>query len=167
MPDPDNKPAVTAPVAPPAAQVPAEPVAAAQPAPAPAPAAPVALDGIAAERARCAAIQAAAQPAFARLAAQAVADGWPADQFIRAQAAAGDAVEAARKEGALGTFRGTLEPPVNAGGDHDQPADPEAKAKADFASDAKLRAEFGNSESRYLAYVRANAAGNIRVISKR
>jgi ClpP class serine protease len=126
-----------------------------------------AADAVAAERARCAAIQGAMQPGFAALAALAVSGGWPVEQFTQAQAASAEAVAQARTEAAGATFRDSLPPPVaGGGGATDAPADPVEKAKADFAASADLRAEFG-AEGAYVAYVQAVAAGKVRQIRKR
>lgn len=132
----------------------------------PAPPAP-AVDPVAQERARCAAIQAAAQPGFTALAALAVSAGWPVEQFTQAQAASAEAVENARIEGAGNAFRQSLPAPIaGAGAAAEAPVDPIEKAKADFAASAELRAEFG-TEGAYVAYVQAEAAGKVRQIRKR
>jgi ClpP class serine protease len=126
-----------------------------------------ALDPVAQERARCAAIQAALQPGFTALAALAVSAGWPVEQFTQAQAASAEAVENARIEGAGASFRESLPAPVaGGGGAAAEPTDPEAKARADFAASADLRAEFG-TEAIYLAYVQAEASGKVRQLRKR
>ena len=119
------------------------------------------------ERARCAAIQAAAQPSFAALAALAVSAGWPVEQFTEAQAASAQAVENARIEGAAGAFRDSLPAPIaGGGGEAPQPqAGPDAW-KAEYAASADLRAEFG-AEGAYVAYRQAEADGKIRPIKKR
>lgn len=126
-----------------------------------------AIDPVAAERARCAAIQGAAQPGFTQLAALAVSAGWPVDQFAQAQAASAFAVEAARLDGAAGSFRDSLPERLAGGGGGDAaPADPVAKAKAAYAASAELQAEFG-TEAIYLAYVQAEATGKVRQLRKR
>ncbi len=145
-----------------------QPVATApEPAPQPAQLSPSAADAVAAERARAAAIQAATLPAFAELSALAMSEGWPADQFIRAQAAAGKAVDTARREGALGTLRETLPQPVPAGGA--DPVDtsklpPEERAKAEWETSEAIRAEF-KTLGAYSAYLKAEADGKIRRIA--
>ena len=144
-----------------AVAAPSAPVAAAAPAPAPAP------DPVALERARCAGIQAAALPEFMPLAALAVASGWPVDQFTAAQAASTGAVEAARASASATAFRESLPAPVAGNGAADEaPADPEARARADWTADAKLRAEFPEVET-FVAFRKAEAAGKVRVLSKR
>jgi capsid assembly protease len=133
----------------------------------PTPPTPPAVDPVGAERARCAAIQGAMKPGFSELAALAVSAGWPVEQFTQAQTASAAAVEAARLEGASGSFRDSLPAPLaGGGGGADTPADPVEKAKADFAASADLRAEFG-TEGAYVAYVQAVAAGKVRQIRKR
>jgi ClpP class serine protease len=128
---------------------------------------PQPVDPVTAERARCAAIQGAMKPGFAALAALAVSGGWPVEQFTQAQDASAEAVAQARTEAAGATFRDSLPPPVaGGGGATDAPADQIAKAKADFAASADLRAEFG-TEGIYLAYVQAEAAGKVRPMRKR
>lgn len=144
---------------------PVEPIAAPVVAAAPAP--PPVADPVALERARCAAIQAAALPGFGALAALAVASGWPASDFTAAQAASAEAVENARTEAAGATFRESLPAPVAGGGGGDpEPQDIEAKARADFAADANLRREFGHADT-FVAFRVAEAAGKVRVLSKR
>lgn len=139
----------------------AAPVAAVAPTPAPAP------DPVALERARCAGIQAAALPEFMPLAALAVASGWPVDQFTAAQAASSGAVETARTAASAAAFRESLPAPVAGNGAADEaPADPEARARADWSGDAKLRAEFQDVET-FVAFRKAEAAGKVRVLSKR
>lgn len=138
---------------------------------APAPAAEVpqpqaAQDPVIAERARCAAIQAAAKPGQQALASLAVEEGWSVETFTKAQAATHSAVESARAEGAGGAFRDSLPKPVAGDpGADPAPAEGEEKWKSDFASDAKLRAEFGQ-ESTYLAFKAAEAAGKVRSIKR-
>jgi ClpP class serine protease len=131
----------------------------------PAPAPVAAIDPVAVERTRCAAIQTATLPGFAKLAALAVSAGWPVEQFANAQAASADAVENARIEGAGAAFRDSLPAPVaGAGGADEAPTDPIQKARADFAGSEALRAEFG-AEGAYVAYVQAVAAGKVRVLA--
>jgi len=140
---------------------------AANPAPAPVIAAPAPVDPVVAERARSAAILAAAHPEFAALASLAVANGWPVDQFTAAQNASASAVANARTQATAGAFRDSLPAPIaGGGGAPDAPTDPLAKASAEFAASDALQREFG-TESRYLAYCQAVAAGKVRVISKR
>lgn len=150
--------AAAAPVAQP--EPPTPPVAAVQP--------PAALDGVAVERARCAAIQAAMQPGFAALASLAVTEGWSAEVFAQAQTASAGAVDTARREGAGASFRASLPDPLKPSGDAVDPATlpPAERAKAEFAADAKLKAEFG-SEGAYVAYVEAVAAGKVRAIGRK
>ena len=151
----------------PDAPAPAPETAAQTTAPAVIPPHPPTVDPVAAERARCAAIQAAMQPGFAALAALAVSGGWPVEQFTQAQDASAEAVAQARTEAAGATFRDSLPPPVaGGGGATDAPADPIAKAKADFVASRALQAEFG-TEGIYVAYVQAEAAGKVRQIRKR
>lgn len=124
-------------------------------------------DPVAAERARCAAIQSAMQPGFALLAALAVTAGWPVEQFTAAQAASAEAVENARIEGAGASFRQSLPAPVDGGGA--APPAPQAGEdawKAEYAASDALRREFA-SESAYLSFKRAEAAGKVRILSKR
>lgn len=123
-------------------------------------------DPVATERARCSAIHAAMKPGFTALAAMAVENGWPAEQFASAQAASADAVENARREGAGAGFRDSLPAPIAGGGGGEPPAptDPVEKAKAEFAASADLKAEFG-TESKYLAYCQAMADGKVRLFA--
>ena len=137
------------------------------------PAAPVtlaapAIDPVAAERARCAAIQSAALPGYSKLAALAVSGGWPVEQFTQAQAASAEAVNAARTEAAGETFRGSLPAAIAGGGGEIEgdAQDPDTKWKKEFAASEALRAEFG-SEGAYVHYKRVEASGKLRVISKR
>lgn len=124
-----------------------------------------ASDPVAAERARCAAIQSAALPGFAKLAALAVSDGWPVDRFTAAQDASAAAVASARTEAAGNSFRDSLPAPVAGGGGGDEvPADPEAKARAEFAASPALRAEF-RTEGAYVAYQQAVSAGKVRLFA--
>ena len=141
------------------------------PAPAPAPeaAAPPAppADPVAAERARCSAISTAMKPGFGKLAALAVAEGWSPETFAAAQDSSAEAVTAAARGAQAQGFAGTFPAPVAGGGAVDAEGQaPEDKARAAFAADAKLRAEFG-TEERYLAFVKAEAAGKVRVLSRR
>lgn len=139
------------------------------PAPVPVSPAPSAADGVAAERARCAAIQAAALPSFSALAAQAVEEGWEAASFIRAQANAQKAVDDARKADTLAAFRGSL--PAPAAADTAASADvdvtklpPAERAKAEWDANPAIRAEFGQVEN-YAAYLQAVADGKVRPIN--
>lgn len=121
------------------------------------------VDPVVAERARSAAILAAAKPEFSALAALAVASGWSADQFVAAQAASAGAVATARAEAATGVFRDSLPAPIAAGGGADEtPIGP----AAEFAASAALKAEF-STEGKYLAYCQAVADGKVRNIIKR
>lgn len=129
-----------------------------------APAAPI--DAVAAERARCAGIQAAALPGFGALATLAVSKGWPVEDFTAAQTASATAVEAARTEAAGTAFRDSLPAPIAGGGGADpQPQDVESKAKAEWAASAEIRAEFG-TEGALVAFRRAEAAGKVRSIKR-
>ena len=121
------------------------------------------VDPVVVERARSAAILAAAKPEFSALAALAVASGWSADQFVAAQAASAGAVATARAEAATGVFRDSLPAPIAAGGGADEtPIGP----AAEFAASAALKAEF-STEGKYLAYCQAVADGKVRNIIKR
>ena len=57
-------------------------------------------------------------------------------------------------------------PEPSAANDQSQSASatPEERAKANWDKDANLRAEFGNTFSRYLAYFNAAEAGQVRVL---
>ncbi len=124
------------------------------------------LNLVAAERARCTAIQAAALPGFARLAALAVEGGWPVEQFTQAQAASAEAVESARIEGAGAAFRDSLPAPIaGGGGEAPQPQAGPDKWKADFAASTDLQKEFGN-EGNYVAYRQAEAEGKVHPLRR-
>lgn len=56
----------------------------------------------------------------------------------------------------------TVQPPAGAGAEAS--ADPEVRAKAAWDKDAKLRAEFADSFPTYLAYAKAQAAGQVKVL---
>lgn len=154
----------TPPVAPPPAP-PAAPQASAPPATPPAPPA----DLVAVERARCAAIQAAMKPGFNALAAMAVQQGWTAETFTQAQDASAAAVTAATQAAGLTAFQGSLPPPVAGNGEPPDPAalPPEERAKAEWAKNAKLRAEFGNDFETYAAYAKATARNVVKLVSRR
>lgn len=154
-----------------ATEQPTAPASAAAPAPTPAAAAPAPqpeadANPVVAERARCAAINAAAKPGQQALATLAIDEGWSVETFNRAQAANETAVTQARTEAAAGGFRDSLPTPLaDAGGADNQADEPEAKWKNEFATDAKLRAEFG-TEGAYVAYRLAEAAGKVRSIKR-
>lgn len=132
-----------------------------------APPAPPAVDPVAAERARCAAIQSAAQPGFGQLAALAVSAGWPVDQFTAAQAASAAAVENARTEAAGTSFRATLPAPIDGGGGGDAGPDTvETRAKAEWAGSEAIRREFG-TEGALVAYRLAEASGKVRPLASK
>lgn len=153
--------AATPPAAPPVANPPA--AAATPPAPPPA-AAPEAI-----ERARCAAILAAAKPGFNQLASLAIAQGWTADAFAQAQDASAVAVTEATRAAQAQAFAGSLPAPVAGGGEPSDPCTlpPDERAKAEWDRDAKLRAEFGDDFARYAAFSKAQARGQVRLVSKR
>lgn len=156
----DTKPVASdAPAAPP-------PLAASEPT---APAATTTVDAVAAERSRCAAIQAAALPHFSALTAQAVEEGWTAAAFIRAQDNATKGAEASRRQDAGNAFRASLPAPAAADHTTDAAVDvtklpPEERAKAEFAADPKLAAEFDNDVGNYAAFLKAQAAGKVHVL---
>lgn len=134
----------------------------------PAPAAPPAPDAAAAERARCAAIMDAATPDARALAQMAINEGWTAEAFAQAQTAAQAMAQAMAQRQGLAGFQGSMPAPV-AGAD--APADasslpPEERARAEWDRNAKLRAEYGSIE-RYVAFLKAEQRGAIRLISKR
>lgn len=136
------------------------PVAVAPPA---APAAP-AIDPVAAERARAAAINGAAQPGFQALATLAINEGWTMETFAAAQAASATAVEAAGKAAQLSTFAGSFPAPLaNGGGTPDLAAlSTEQQWAAAWDSDAKLRGQFMSKDD-YLAFKSASARGLARI----
>lgn len=138
------------------------------PAPAPMAEAPP-VDMVAAERARCTAIQTAMQPGFGALAAMAVQQGWTAETFSQAQDASVAAVTAATQAAAITAFQGSLPPPVAGNGEPPGLASlpPEDRAKAEWERDAKLRAEFGNSFATYAAYARATERNVVKLVSRR
>lgn len=153
----------TAPTAAPAADLVNEPT----PIVAAAPAAEPTADPVVVERARCAAIQAAARPGFAALAGLAVSEGWSPETFAKAQDSSAEAVASAARGAQAQGFAASFPAPVaGGGGEHAEAGTLEDKAKARFAADAKLQAEFGTVE-RYAAFVKAEAEGKVRVISRR
>jgi capsid assembly protease len=118
-------------------------------------------DARAEERARCAAVMAAARPGFETMAQLAVAEGWSAETFARAQAAAEPAVKAA----AAAAFRDSLPAPVAAA--EPAPQSAEDRARASWEADADLRAEFGGQFASYVAFTKAEAAGRVKRIGQR
>lgn len=54
----------------------------------------------------------------------------------------------------------------SATGEPEQPTDPEQAAKAKWAGDAELRAEFGNDFSRWQAFENARASGRVKILRK-
>lgn len=120
-------------------------------------------DPVAAERARTAAILAAAKPGFAALSTLAITAGWPVEQFEQAQAASETAVAAARAEAAGNAFRDSLPTPAG-------PAAPAAtsgpdKWKAEFAASEALQAEF-RTEGAYVGFKQAEADGKVRTLKR-
>jgi ClpP class serine protease len=127
-----------------------------------APPSPVA-DPVAAERARVSAILAGAKPPFAALAQVAVAQGWTADVFTQAQAAAEGAVTAGIAASAAAGFKASLPAAVpTAPADAPAPQTAEEKLQARWDGDAALRAEFGGKFSAFAAYEKAHAEGRLR-----
>jgi capsid assembly protease len=125
------------------------------------------IDYVAAERARASAIMAAAQPEFAALAALAVAQGWPLEQFSAAQQASSTAVETARTQATAGAFRDSLPAPLagNPGAEIPAAEGPD-KWRHDFTASADLQAEF-RTEGAYVAFRQAEADGKVRPLKKR
>ncbi len=117
-----------------------------------------AADARAEERARCAAIFAAASPGFEQLAQLAVSQGWTAETFAQAQAAAQAGVQAANASAYAGSFPAPVQTAPAA-----PPAPPADPVKAEWDGDAKLRAEFGGDFDSFKAFKAAEAAGRARI----
>lgn len=121
-------------------------------------------EGARAERQRIKALDALAMPGDEAVVADCKAKGHSLERsaFLLAEA------RKARKDGALASRRADAQapvPPTQPANPGTQPAasgDVEADAKAAFARDPKLKAEFG-TEAAYVAYAKSNAAGRVRI----
>ena len=124
---------------------------------------PQAEAAVAAERTRCAAILAAAKPGQIALAQIAVAQGWTADVFGQAQAAA----EASAAATAQAAYAASFPPPVATGpAPTAAPATEAERLRAEWDGSQALQAEFGGSFDAFTAFRRAEAAGRVRVLSR-
>ena len=132
--------------------------------------------GQTAERARVSAIlaAAAAAPHARALADAAIAQGLTAEQASAMLAAAPVPAVLDTKTDGRDEFRraflaeGAQQAATadTATGEPEAPTDPEQAARAQWDSDAALRAEFSNDFSRWQAFTKARAAGRVKILRK-
>jgi len=119
------------------------------------------------ERARALSIINAAGPEAHALAVTAIETGMSLDQFQKIKASNAADIERATARVQAAAFRESIPAPVSAVESVDTaPTDPVEKAKAEWAANATVRAEFGNDEGAFLAFRRAEAAGKVRILSR-
>lgn len=118
------------------------------------------------ERTRVAAIDEIARPGAEALVAQAKAEGWDAGQLalemVKADKAAGAGFVADLAEADAGAAVAAVKPATTEGAGAGATA--EEKAEADWDRNADLRAEFGGDKASYLAFVKAEAGGRVRIL---
>ena len=132
--------------------------------------------GVDDERARVSAILAAAAqyPQASAMANVAIAQGLSADQASALMATVPEAIAQAATSDERSEFRAALlaegrqqvDPADTVTGTPEPPADPEQAAKAKWAGDATLRAEFGGSFDRWQAFEAAQRSGRVHILRK-
>lgn len=125
--------------------------------------------GAKAERERILAVEAQSLPGHEKLIATLKADGKTsgaeaAVQILAAEKAAGTARAQALADDAPAPVKGTASATGEADGDAGLSAEEKAAKKWD--ADAALREEFGDNKAAYLAFVKAESSGKVRVLSR-